>query len=132
MEESPSDYNTWQHGHFQTYKSVSDPDKNTVSYYLYQSIRNLPISSNLRYHTPTISLLGINKSLMHPLQVDQIISIFIKRSDWTKVTRLTLVESFMWYLAQWVTIKQQHHTCVAAFLSPHQSLTESCCNCHNR
>ena len=27
MEESPSDYNTWQHGHLQTYKSVSDPDK---------------------------------------------------------------------------------------------------------
>ena len=119
MEETPSDYNTWQHGHLQTYKSVSDPDKNTVSYIpvsIYSLIRNLQFSRNLRYHTTTISLLGINKTLMHPIQVDQIISIFINRSDLNKVTRLALVESFMWYLAKWVTIKQHHHTCVAAFL----------------
>ena len=98
MEESPSDYNTWQHGHLQTYKSVSDPDKNTVSYIpvsIYQLIRNLQFSRNLRYHTPTISLLGINKTLMHPTQVDHIISRFINRSDLKKVTRLTLVESIM-------------------------------------
>ena len=93
MEESPSDYNTWQHGHLQTYKSVSDPDKNTVSYI--PVIRNLQFSRNLRYHTPTISLLDINKTLMHPIQVYQIISIFINRSDLEKVTRLTLVESIM-------------------------------------
>ena len=98
MEESPSDYNTWQHGHLQTYKSVSDPDKNTVSYIpvsIYSLIRNLQFSRNLRYHTPTISLLDINKTLMNPIQVDQIISIFINRSDLEKVTRLTLVELIM-------------------------------------
>ena len=87
MEESPSDYNTWQHGHLQTYKSVSDPAKNTVSYIpvsTWKLIRNLQFSRNLRYHTTTISLLGINKSLIHPIQVDQIISIFINRSDLQK------------------------------------------------
>ena len=61
-------------GHLQTYTLVSYPDKNTVFQIPVSSsqlIRNLQVSRNLRYHIPIVLILGIIKSLIHPIQVNQ-------------------------------------------------------------
>ena len=73
MEESPSVYNTWQHGHLQTYKSVSDPAKNTVSY--------IPVSIYLQLTNltqPTLSYTN-NLSPWHQQVIDASIT---SRSDY--------------------------------------------------